>query len=669
MVHYYLQVVAFQLFFLIIYDLFLKKETFFNWNRAYLLVTALLSVVLPFIKIDRLSTLSSEEFIVRLPEVVIGKTTNSIDPAIADYAGITLSQPITPTWQILLWIGMGVTALVFLIKISKLALIYIKNQQHWRGPLLIIKLMNSSAAFSFFHYVFLGENIQDQEKDAILEHELVHVKQKHTFDLLFFELMRIAFWFNPLVYMYQSRMTILHEYIADHKAVKFQNKTQYYNQLLSQVFETRQFSFVNPFFKQSLIKKRIVMLNQAKSKQRNIFKYALLVPLVLGMLFYVSCHKESLAEDDPATFDLSQYSYSMENGTTEMTKETKVIRDAYEKFLSNHPNYVGWGAISDDKKSIHYTVHSKDDLVPEGYTEWEVTKNGKKVYLMFVNLGSDEKVITKITEEIIDVKDYDGAIEVPFSVIDEVPTLLECTEQFVSRTDLKQCTSDFITKHVSRNFNTDLASQLGLTGRQRINVIFKIDTQGHVVDVRSRAPDAGPEKKSILEEEAIRVINTLPQFIPGKQKGKAVVVPYSLPILFQVNENANTANSSSQPQDLDEIPFSVVDQAPRFQGCESFTNNNDVQKCTTEMVSNYVSKNFNRQIAKQNGLTGRQRIQVIFKIDKQGNITGARARAPHPALEKEALRVVNSLPNFQAGEHNGQPVTVLYSLPILFNVD
>ncbi|WP_051605467.1 M56 family metallopeptidase [Sediminibacter sp. Hel_I_10] len=667
MVHYYLQVVAFQLFFLIIYDLFLKKETFFNWNRAYLLVTALLSVVLPFIKIDRLSTLSSEEFIVRLPEVVIGKTTTSIDPAIADYAGITLSEPTTPTWQILLWIGMGVAALVFLIKISKLALIYIKNQQHWRGPLLIIKLMNSSAAFSFFHYVFLGEKIQDQEKDAILEHELVHVKQKHTFDLLFFELMRIAFWFNPLVYMYQSRMTILHEYIADHKAVKFQNKTQYYNQLLSQVFETRQFSFVNPFFKQSLIKKRIVMLNQAKSKQKNIFKYALLVPLVLGMLFYVSCHKESLAEDDPATFDLSQYSYSMEKGTTEMTKETKVIHEAYENFLISHPNYVSWAVIDKEFNRVFYSVHPVDEAVPEGFSRMEFHSKEKGSYVIFMNLGSSNDTIVQMDE--IDVKDYDGAIEVPFSVIDEVPTLLECTEQFVSRTALKQCTSDFITSHVSNNLNTDLASQLGLTGRQRINVIFKIDTQGHVVDVRSRAPDAGPEKKSILEEEAIRVINTLPQFIPGKQKGKAVVVPYSLPILFQVNENANTANSSSQPQDLDEIPFSVVDQAPRFQGCESFTNNNDVQKCTTEMVSNYVSKNFNRQIAKQNGLTGRQRIQVIFKIDKQGNITGARARAPHPALEKEALRVVNSLPNFQAGEHNGQPVTVLYSLPILFNVD
>ena len=90
--------------------------------------------------------------------------------------------------------------------------------------------------------------------------------------------------------------------------------------------------------------------------------------------------------------------------------------------------------------------------------------------------------------------------------------------------------SDKITKFVQKKFNTGLAGDLGLSGRQRINVIFKIDKNGNVTGVRSRAPHPR------LEKEAARVINMLPKMKPGKQRGKAVIVPYSLPIIFQVQD-------------------------------------------------------------------------------------------------------------------------------------
>jgi protein TonB len=90
--------------------------------------------------------------------------------------------------------------------------------------------------------------------------------------------------------------------------------------------------------------------------------------------------------------------------------------------------------------------------------------------------------------------------------------------------------SEKISQHVNKNFNTELAGDLGLSGRQRISVIFKIDKNGNITDVRSRAPHPG------LEREAARVINKLPKMQPGKQRGKAVTVQYSLPIIFQVQD-------------------------------------------------------------------------------------------------------------------------------------
>jgi protein TonB len=144
-----------------------------------------------------------------------------------------------------------------------------------------------------------------------------------------------------------------------------------------------------------------------------------------------------------------------------------------------------------------------------------------------------ESTETDQEDEILEVEDVEvdevvEDIEVPFSVIENVPEYPGCEKG--SNADKRKCMSDKIAKFVQRKFNTDLAGDLGLSGKQRINVIFKIDKNGNVTGVRSRAPHPR------LEKEAARVINLLPKMKPGRQRGKPVVVPYSLPITFKVQE-------------------------------------------------------------------------------------------------------------------------------------
>lgn len=136
---------------------------------------------------------------------------------------------------------------------------------------------------------------------------------------------------------------------------------------------------------------------------------------------------------------------------------------------------------------------------------------------------------TEIVEvEEVQVEEIDEDIEVPFAVIENVPVFPGCEKG--NNAAKKACMSKKISQFVNRKFNTDLASDLGLSGRQRINVIFKIDRTGSITGVRARAPHPG------LEKEAARVIKLLPKMKPGKQRGKAVTVPYSLPIIFQVQD-------------------------------------------------------------------------------------------------------------------------------------
>ena len=144
-----------------------------------------------------------------------------------------------------------------------------------------------------------------------------------------------------------------------------------------------------------------------------------------------------------------------------------------------------------------------------------------------------ESTETNQQEKIVEVKQIQVAeveeeTEVPFAVIENVPTFPGCEKG--DNNTKKKCMSDKITEFINKNFNTDLASDLGLSGRQRITVMFKIDKTGTVTGVQARAPHPG------LEKEAARVVNKLPKMLPGKQRGKAVTVPYSLPIVFAVQE-------------------------------------------------------------------------------------------------------------------------------------
>lgn len=760
MLHYILQTVAFQIFFLIIYDLFLKKETFFNWNRAYLLGTALLSVLLPFLKFESFRAIVPEPMVVRLPEVIIGEVSSDLNYGTEMMPAVQISdQAMSVSWTHVWMVGMVLMAAILAYKIVKLYKLYYKNPQRWEGEALIVYLLNSNAAFSFFHYIFLGTEIESDKKEHIVQHELVHVKERHSIDLLIFEVLRIAFWFNPMVYLYQSRVSTLHEFIADAKAVKYKGKSAYYQSLLSQVFETQHISFINPFFKQSLIKKRIAMLSKSKSKQIHLFKYALLIPMVTGMLLYTSSYASVIKESIPF---LEEEKFNQELTFQELVdKYYKEIDNLYDKnkfFIEAYKlygkagdryikskdevakNQAFWNYMFtkmnnkkqdegnftevDDaqfKRSINrfktyedYLAYKKTD---EAKRSWENGARDGELRLFVENIGNltdaeqkrkDEKLdlikkddfyykLTLVdgTSSIISDFGKKGAdvtknnmesqdIEVPYAVIEEVP-LFEGCEPSGSKDVDKTCTSDKVAQFVNENFNVDLANTLGLKGRQRISVIFKIGKDGKVREVRSRAshPD--------LEAEAIRVIKAMPDFTPGKQRGKAVTVPYSLPILFEINENlkddvasrkSNQKNPENQEknieavevhekssEDLLEVPYAVIEEAPYILSCISLEAAVDRKKCTSDEISQFVNNNFNTKLANDLGLKGMQRITVIFKIGKDGSITDIRSRAPHPELEKEAIRVIGLLPKMKPGKQRGKAVVVPYSLPIIFQVN
>lgn len=471
MIHTILQILVFQLLFLAVYDLFLKKETFFNLNRAYLLLTPTLSIILPFVSLDFLQENIPQEYVVQLPAVILGNTASEAGSN-ATFWMSTLSS--------LYFIGVLFTSFIFSFNLLKIAKLRVSGKKkNFKGTRLIL-LPKTDLTFSFFSTIYLGETVSEENKASIIAHEKVHIQQKHSYDLLYFELLRIVFWFNPLVYMFQKRIATLHEYIADSEITRNKDKKQYYQNLLSEIFQTEQISFVNTFFKQSLIKKRIIMLQKSKSQKGAQVKYLLLLPIIFSMLFYTSCSNEPKPEEIQST---------SQSDSEVMTKINELAE----------------------------AIMKKGDMTAE---------EEKALKLLTTEAQPGDKVYTSVREYLDDTKGENGT-DVPYSVIDQVPAYPGCSGD---NETMRKCMSTKIAESINSNFNTSIANDLNISGRQRIAVQFKIDKTGNVTDVRARA------KHPELEAEAMRVVNLLPQMKPGEQKGEKVGVLYSLPIVFDVVE-------------------------------------------------------------------------------------------------------------------------------------
>jgi len=604
MINYIIQVLLFQALFLTVYDFFLQKETFFKWNRFYLLVTPFISFIVPLLKFDKIQQAVPQEYIEQIPTVFLNPE--------AFIVGTTSNESSIDYLAAIFYFGILIFSVLFLVKLFKIIKLIVSNDVIKEHIYSLVVLNTKQSAFSFFNYIFINKQLLENKELQIIQHELVHCKQKHSFDLLVFEVLKIVLWFNPLIYVYQKRITLLHEYISDAEVVKETDKNTYFNKLLAETFSVENISFTNQFYKHSLIKKRIVMITKERSQKMKQLKYLLIVPLLVMMLVF------------------SSFENHVDENTTIFSSVTSEI--PINEFLSPEVN------INPNSKN--------DSKVDEKLKSYNV-----------------------VLKEVDTIKRKNE--DVPFAIIEEVPIFPGCEG---TKSQLRVCLQENITKHVNKNFNSKLASSLKLTpGVKRIFVMFKIDKEGNITVVRARAPH------KVLQEEAIRVVKLLPKMIPGKQKGKAVGVKYSLPIAFKVAGNKQKEelitgdkvvvndNSIINQKRVEDVPFAIIDEVPVFPGCKG--GKEELRNCLMANVTKHVNRNFNSKLASSLKLTtGVKRIFVMFKIDKEGNIADVQARAPHKVLQEEAIRVVKMLPKMKPGKQKGKAVGVKYSLPIAFKV-
>lgn len=501
MLNYIIQVILFQSLFLVVYDLALSKETFFSKNRWYLIGTIILSFVLPLIRITRVQETVNEEYLVLLPEIILSP--EKVIEQQQWYQSIDYLD-------IVFWLGLLVFLSIFLIKVKQLFTLVYKNHVIKKEDYNLVVLPKSTKAFSFFSYIFLGENITDERKEKIIAHELVHIQQKHSLDLLFLEILKIVMWFNPMIRIYQKRITLIHEFLSDEIVSKNLNSKSYINNLLSDIFQVEQISFVNQFYKHSLIKKRIIMITKNRSKQSKQLKYLLLIPVLSSMLFYAACSENESISIAPV-LETQKIFTSLDKEPVETDRQSYMDFYMGDK-LPNTKEYSSEELTEEEKEEFLLITERFKDNSTVKLKIFEGLKNRKVVaFSLFINkseLGKYER--------------RQGDL-VPMVELDVFPTFPGCSDGD------KDCFSKNMMDYVKENFNVSLADNLNLRkGRQRIFVKFKITKTGSIEDIEARAPH--PDLKSHAEQ----LVKNLPQMKPGEKDNKIVNVGYVLPITFNV---------------------------------------------------------------------------------------------------------------------------------------
>ncbi len=240
-----------------------------------------------------------------------------------------------------------------------------------------------------------------------------------------------------------------------------------------------------------------------------------------------------------------------------------------------------------------------------------------------------------------------------FKIIENAPVHPDCDVNN-SNSDIKKCMSTKINELISKEFNIRLAYTLGLTGKQRINVAFKINQLGNVIDINATGAH------HFLEKEAIRVIKLLPKSKPGHQRGKPVTVPYSLPIIFEVDENVKSKKKATQRFNNNIQP----EIFPVFRSCKENLGNDYLKKCTIDKIINYIKVSFDTELA-SNLFPQKQstKFKVEFVVNKKGKVEQVSAKANHRAIAAEAIRVLKRIPKFKKpGYSNGKAINTPFSI-------
>lgn len=321
--------------FTLIYLLFLRKETFFLLNRVYLMVSAFFSILLPFLHFQESA---------QMPSVMLGEVTvtamrfQNLLQTVTVYGSnftVRIEQLVQSIglFKIIYLLGTSIFALLFVIRLIQIAALILSNESEVHNGIRIVKIRRDVTPFSFFHFVFINRNKADHPgMKVMLAHELEHVRQRHSLDVMILELVTISQWFNPFIWLLKRSIRENHEFLADHGVLKpGVSSAAYRLLLLGSSFEQQPVIANN--FNYSLIKIRIKMITQIKSSKTAALKLSLGLMVTASLLMSFAIDKEQyIIQDNKAVNQPTETVASNQQETKQTKDQVFIIVDQMPEF-------------------------------------------------------------------------------------------------------------------------------------------------------------------------------------------------------------------------------------------------------------------------------------------------------------------------------------------------
>ncbi len=664
--------------FTLLYLLFLGKERFFILKRIYLLTGVILSLFLPLITIN---------YRVELPAPIMQDTqgvTSVLPSPAATAAGIT--ENADPLKWFMLFYAAGI---LFLLGRTLLHLVPVyrtirRETVSREGEALLVITEKYTSAFSFFNYVFINPSLSGREVREILNHEMVHLRQKHWFDLLIIEVMSLVQWMNPFAWICSALVRQNHEHLADEDALqRTSDPAGYRAALLNQVFSARLISLSNSF-NFSFNTNRFEMMKKKNYSPYRKLKLLLVLPVAAVILFAFASPRYVYA--DPAT--PAEITIIKPEAITQVLVRGVVYREDGTPFPGVSVNVSGTTIMTISGPDGRFEFRSIPEniillfthkgykylpLKPEFDKEMSVRMVPDPDYVDPATIKPDpvrklpvvvvDGVITEENERAVmqRMKDDLGAYNAlkPQDAVKkygdraaagavEFWSVKKAREMGMKVPLRRKSENDFPTFDgnsylafndwvVSRTAYPGEAVRENISGWARVS--YTIDVDGSIKDIKPNA-----STNVILGKAVADVIRTSPKWTPPQNPEMnepftaEVVAKFALPDKVKVAET-----------------FVVVEEMPEFPGGD-------------QALFKYLYENLKYpDEAKAQGIQGK--VILRFVVTAEGKVADVTiVRSVHPLLDEEAVRVISGAPDWIPGKQRGRPVDVYYSVPISFSV-
>jgi TonB family protein len=479
---------AFYMFF----RLLLQQEPLLHANRFFILGSVLLSTGIPLIDIplQGKTALYAPMFVLQ-DIVVAARPAESRFPveecALYAYLLVTTFVLIRLVWQT-----------------ARLVRFSYTSRSSQAATYRLVFTEGKLPTFSFFRLLFWDNNqrFTEEQRLQVFGHELAHIRQWHSLDIMFLEMVKVFFWFHPAIYLLKKDLQQTHEYLADAAVVQQHNQESYIQLIVAQVFQSSDLSLINPF-SQFKTKNRIMMLHKLNHAKPAFWKIALSLPLVALLVLIYSCDKET-AEFSP---------------DTKAGISIKGYQEIVNKYQQKYPN-LSVGSIMVNKEG----ESPKIEVVVEN-----------------VNNESDRRRIEQELNQAIstltvkDLEQLNLILPPPPPPVDEKllppppPPLDESVYRVVEVQPAPNGGIEALMQYIGENIRYPAeARQKGIEGK--VFIQFVVNKDGSIGDTHIL--------KGIghgCDEEAVRVLKAMPAWKPGTQKGEPVPVLMSIPITFKLD--------------------------------------------------------------------------------------------------------------------------------------